>query len=196
MRGRQSRLPEPRVLVRSPTAGDREEFLEAMRASRNLHHPWLDPPTTDDAFDALLRRVSEDFFEPLFVVRRRDGALLGFFNLSWIIRGPLQSAFLGYGAVAAHAGHGYMTEGLELTLLRAFAEMNLHRIEVNIQPGNAASIALARRCGFEREGYSVRYLRVGGAWRDHERWAITVEDWHARARGPAGPDGADQRAGE
>jgi [ribosomal protein S5]-alanine N-acetyltransferase len=182
MRGRQSHLPEPRVLLRSPAAGDREEFLEAMRASRNLHRPWLDPPTTDDAFEALLRRVTEDFFEPLFVVRRRDGALLGFFNLSWIIRGPLQSAFLGYGAVAAHAGQGYMTEGMELTLLRAFVEMNLHRIEVNIQPGNAASIALAQRCGLKREGYSVRYLKVGGAWRDHERWAITVEDWRARPR--------------
>jgi ribosomal-protein-alanine N-acetyltransferase len=170
------------VLLRSPTAQDRTQFLEAMRASRALHHPWLDPPRTPEAFEALLARVHDDFFEPLFVVRSHDGALLGFVNFSWIIRGPLQSAFLGYGAVAAHAGQGYMTEGMQLTLRRAFMEMDLHRVEANIQPGNAASIALARRCGFKREGYSVRYLKVGGSWRDHERWAITVEDWRARQR--------------
>jgi [ribosomal protein S5]-alanine N-acetyltransferase len=170
----------PRVLLRSPTSEDRDEYLEAMRASRALHRPWLDPPTTPQAFDRLLARVHEEPFEPLLLVRLQDGALLGFFNLSWIIRGPLQSAFLGYGAVAAHAGRGYMTEGMELVLQHAFVELGLHRLEANIQPGNEASLALARRCGFEREGYSVRYLRLGGVWRDHERWAITVEAWQAR----------------
>jgi ribosomal-protein-alanine N-acetyltransferase len=178
-------LAEPRVRVRSPKAEDQDEFLRAMRASREFHHPWLEPPTTPEAFDVLLRRVTQEFFEPLFVERLEDGALLGFFNLSWIIRGPLQSAFLGYGAVAAYAGHGYMTEGMQLTLLHSFSDMNLHRIEANIQPGNEPSIALARRCGFQREGYSVRYLRVGGAWRDHERWAITIEDWIAHRGDPS-----------
>ena len=179
MRARRSRLAEPRVRVRSPRPEDQEEFLGAMRASRELHQPWLEPPTTPEAFAVLLRRVHEEFFEPLLVERLQDGALLGFFNFSWIIRGPLQSAFLGYGAVAAHTGHGYMTEGMRLTLRHAFTHMHLHRIEANIQPGNEPSIALARRCGLQREGYSVRYLRVGGSWRDHERWAITVEDWLA-----------------
>ena len=118
----------------------------------------------------------------MLVRRREDGAIVGFFNISQIIRGPLQSAFLGYGGVAAHAGQGYMTEGMELVLERAFTELALHRLEANIQPGNAASIALARRCGFVREGFSERYLKVGGRWRDHERWAIRAELWRSRRR--------------
>jgi ribosomal-protein-alanine N-acetyltransferase len=177
------RTKPSRVRLRAPTVDDREEFIAAMRASRSLHRPWLSPPTTPAAYDAFLRRVDDDFSDPMLLVRIDDEALLGYFSLSWIIRGFLQSAFLGYGVVAAHAGRGYMTEGMQLVLRHAFAEVCLHRVEANIQPGNTASIALARRCGFEREGYSPRYLKVAGRWRDHERWAITVEQWRRRRPG-------------
>jgi ribosomal-protein-alanine N-acetyltransferase len=59
----------------------------------------------------------------------------------------------------------------------AFKQLKLHRVEANIQPENVASIALVKRAGFVNEGYSRRYLKIGGQWRDHERWAILHEDW-------------------
>jgi [ribosomal protein S5]-alanine N-acetyltransferase len=172
-----------RVELRTPTPGDREAFIAAMRASRTLHGEWLSAPSTAAAFDALLRRADEESFESMLAFRRGDGVILGFFNVSQIIRGPLQSAFLGYGGVAAHAGRGYMTEGMELVLRRSFTELRLHRLEANIQPGNGRSIALVQRCGFVREGFSERYLKIGGRWRDHERWAIRAEQWRARSGG-------------
>jgi ribosomal-protein-alanine N-acetyltransferase len=173
---------EARVVVRSLTAGDRDAFVSAMRASRSLHHPWASPPTTDAAFDALLARTRNESVEAMLACRREDGAIVGYFNLSQIIRGPLQSAFLGYGAVAQYSGRGYMTEGMMLVLRRSFGELRLHRVEANIQPGNHPSIALARRCGFVCEGFSERYLKVAGRWRDHERWAIRAEQWRAQPR--------------
>jgi ribosomal-protein-alanine N-acetyltransferase len=177
--GRQASV---RVLVRSPTPRDRDEYMTAMRASRRLHGRWLDAPS-DEAFDRLLSRVRDPRYEPMLVCRLEDGAIVGFINISEIVRGGFQSAYLGYGGVAAHARRGYMREGLELVLARAFTEMGLHRLEANIQPGNQASIALVKRCGFVREGFSERYLKIGGRWRDHERWAIRVEQWRARRRG-------------
>jgi ribosomal-protein-alanine N-acetyltransferase len=151
-----------------------------MVASRGLHDPWLDAPATSEAFDDLLRRAATEEFEPMLVCRREDGRIVGFVNISQIIRGRLQSGFVGYGGVAGETGKGYMTEAIGLAVRRAFTELGLHRLEANIQPGNATSVALVRRCGFELEGFSPRYLKVGGQWRDHERWAIDADQWRAR----------------
>jgi ribosomal-protein-alanine N-acetyltransferase len=75
-----------------------------------------------------------------------------------------------------------MTETLRVFLSYIFKELKLHRIEANIQPGNAASIALVKRAGFKLEGYSPRYLKISGRWRDHERWAILAEDWRKTSK--------------
>lgn len=103
---------------------------------------------------------------------------MGAINLSQIFLGPFRSAYLGYYIGAAHARQGYMTEGLQLMLRYAFKQLKLHRIEANVQPHNVSSIALIKRAGFVREGYSPRYLKIGGRWRDHERWAILSEHWN------------------
>ena len=75
-----------------------------------------------------------------------------------------------------------MTEAVQLVLREAFVTLKLHRLEANIQPGNEPSRALAQRCGFELEGFSPRYLKVGGRWRDHERWALHAETWRNSRR--------------
>jgi ribosomal-protein-alanine N-acetyltransferase len=168
-----------RVVLRTPTAADEDEFIAAMRASRAAHRPWLYMPETPDRYAAYLARVHDPRFAPYFACRIEDGAIVGFLNLSEIVRGGFKSAYLGYGGVAAFAGQGYMTDAMRQLLREAFVELGLHRLEANIQPGNERSIALAKRCGFALEGFSPRYLKIGGRWRDHERWAIRAETWRA-----------------
>ncbi len=172
-----------RVFLRTPVHADRAEFISLMRASRAFHRPWATAPTDDEAFDAYLLDSRRPDFEAMLVCRRADRAILGFFNLSHITRGSLQSAYLGYAVGSRFANQGYMREGIELVVREAFVTLRLHRIEANIQPGNQASIALARGAGFAREGFSPRYLKIGGRWRDHERWAILAEDWRERRVG-------------
>ena len=178
--GRVDGRPSGRVYLRSPARSDRAEFVGLMRASRAFHRPWATAPTDDEAFDAYLVDSRRPDFEAMLVCRREDRAILGFFNLSHITRGSLQSAYLGYAVASKFANQGYMREGLDLVVREAFVNLRLHRIEANIQPGNQASIALARGAGFAREGFSPRYLKIGGRWRDHERWAILAEDWRER----------------
>jgi ribosomal-protein-alanine N-acetyltransferase len=168
------------VVLSAPSAADAAQFIDAVRASRSLHWPWLDLPDTPGRYAAYLDHAGRDDQANYLIRHRACGGLVGVVNVSNIVRGGLQSGYLGYGAFASHAGRGLMTEGLRAVLDTVFGELRLHRVEANIQPGNARSIALVRRLGFEKEGYSRRYLLIAGDWRDHERWALLAEDW-ARA---------------
>jgi ribosomal-protein-alanine N-acetyltransferase len=169
-----------RTFIRRGRGSDADEFTTLMRESRELHRPWSFPPTRNEEFLALVERARADDFELLLLCRRSDGRILGFLNLSQIFRGPFLNAYLGYAVGGPHAGEGYMSEGIQLVLRHSFGALGLHRLEANIQPGNEPSIALARGAGFRLEGFSPRYLKIDGKWRDHERWAILAEEWVAR----------------
>ena len=118
--------------------------------------------------------------ERMLLCLSADGAIVGRFHLNEIVRGAFRSAYMSYWVGAPFAGRGLMREGIELVLDHAFNAADLHRVEANIQPTNAASIALAKGAGFRLEGYSERYLEIAGEWADHERWAMTAEEWRAR----------------
>ena len=100
------------------------------------------------------------------------GELVGAINLTNIVYGVFKSGYLGYFVFKGHEGRGFMKRGLSLVVRHAFRELGLHRLEANIQPSNVSSIALVQSCGFSKEGYSPAYLKIGGKWRDHERWAL------------------------
>jgi ribosomal-protein-alanine N-acetyltransferase len=187
-----TRTPTPsatgsRVHLRPPRASDRPAFLRAARASRRLHGTWARAPATPSQFASFVARFGGRLpsHAGFLVVRSVDGALAGVFNFSEIVRGLFQSAYLGYYAFAPLAGDGYMTEGIGLALDVAFKKLALHRVEVNVQPTNRRSLALVERTGFTREGFSRRYVKIGGRWRDHVRFAMLAEDW-ARLRKRAG----------
>jgi ribosomal-protein-alanine N-acetyltransferase len=165
----------PRVGIRHFTHDDSAEFTARVRESKDLHHPWLFPPGSAAAYAAYAERLIGDPTKAGFLVCERDGGgIAGFININNIVEGAFLSGALGYGAFTHAAGRGLMGEGLGLVVQYAFGAMRLHRLEINVQPGNAASIALAKRCGFRLEGFSPDFLYIDGAWRDHERWAITA----------------------
>jgi ribosomal-protein-alanine N-acetyltransferase len=166
-------------ILEKPCRKRRSEFLLAVLRSRALHRGLVAPPRTEEAFDAYLER----FREPArlgYWILTEDGHLAGVIDISEIVRGVFQSGYLGYYAFVPFCGQGYMSRGMRAVLGEAFRVHRLHRLEANIQPGNSASRALVRRVGFRREGFSPRYLKVCGRWRDHERWALTAEDWRAQ----------------
>jgi ribosomal-protein-alanine N-acetyltransferase len=168
-------MPRVRILIREPARSDMKAFLAAAAASRQLHKPWVTAPDTPEKFRSYLKRMNTPDNQGFFVCRKEDGALAGVINMTTIVRGAFRNAYLSYYAFRGHDGQGLMTEGLKAVVKHAFTKMKLHRLEANIQPGNAPSIALVKTCGFRKEGFSPRYLKIGGRWRDHERWAVTAD---------------------
>ena len=172
----------------TPTAAHAQPACKAVQGPRRappparaLHHPWLRAPQTPQQFRALLARAAQPDQHTHLVCRRENGAAVGVINLSNIVRGAFASAYLSYYVFAGHERQGLMREALHAAVRHAFGTLRLHRLEANIQPGNTASRALVRACGFTLEGFSPRYLKIGGRWRDHERWA-RLADAPRRAR--------------
>lgn len=162
-----------RVTLRHLASRDQDEFLALVHASADLHHPWVSLPSTPEQYQAYLARYAQPDEESVLICARGSGAIAGVVNINSIIRGRFQSGSIAYAAFAPTAGKGYMTEGLTLVVRYAFEQLRLHRLEAQIQPGNHASLKLVRRVGFRHEGCSPELLYIDGAWRDHERWAIT-----------------------
>lgn len=165
-----------RGVLEIPSKRRRAEFLAAVKRSSKLHGHWASPPRTTKAFDRNLARFRSGRHVGYWVLTKTL-ELAGVININEIVRGSFRSGYLGYYAFVPHNGRGYMTTGLRAVISRAFREFHLHRLEANIQPDNEASRRLVKSLGFKREGFSPRYLRIAGKWRDHERWAITAEEW-------------------
>jgi ribosomal-protein-alanine N-acetyltransferase len=166
-----------RILLRLLRMEDEDAFVGAVASSRHLHQPWVTASADAAGFRELVERNRGADFRTLVGWRRDDGTIAGVVNVSQIVRRNFQSAFAGFWASSASAGRGLMRETLALALEHVFVAEGLHRIEANVQPGNERSLALVRRMGFVHEGFSRRYLLIDGEWRDHERFALTVEDW-------------------
>ena len=166
-----SRPGDPsRVTLRLITAADQDEFLGLAAASAALHHPWMTLAATPQEFQDYLRRFDHVTAEGFLVCTR---AIAG------VATSPASSAGASrtvppYAAFAPAAGHGYMSEGLAGAALRV-------RAAAPASPGrpdparHSTSLRLVRRLGFRNEGYSPELLFIDGAWRDHERWAITSD---------------------
>jgi ribosomal-protein-alanine N-acetyltransferase len=173
-----------RASLEQPRERRRAEFLAAVARSRKLHGRWISAPATGREFGRYLTRIAQPTHAGYWVVTETN-ELAGVITVSEIVRGSFRSGYLGYYALVPFHRKGYMTLGLRAVINRAFGALRLHRLEANVQPANTASRRLVRRLGFRKEGVSRKYLKIAGRWRDHERWALTVEDWRAsRARSP------------
>ncbi len=182
-----------RVLVRPGTEADLPSYRQAVEASAGRLSRWnaVDP---EDLGRHL--RAQSDVHRTFLVLAldRADGhGIVGKINVTNVVRGRFASGTLGYDAYDPYVGRGLFGEGLRLVVglaLRPAVEggMGLHRVEANVQPGNTRSAMVLRSLGFRHEGETPRmlYLAARGpgadgteAWRDHERYAVTREEWPA-----------------
>lgn len=167
------------MTIRAPRASDIDAYAAAVRRSADHISPWN--PLEPDGLPDLLQRQGQGL-RTFLLINADDAGLVGKCNVANIAMARFCNATLGYDSYLPYAGTGRMSEGMRLVVDRCFSPttaggLGLHRLEINVQPDNTRSVALAKRLGFRLEGYSPRMLYINGAWRDHERYALTAEEW-------------------
>ena len=165
-----------RVVLRRLKAEDEDELVRLSRLSADLHNGWGYMPRTSAEFVDYLARFRDGEDEALVV--RLDGGsgeIVGHVTIRGIVREPYQRGVLGYMGFTPTARRGYLTEGVSLAIHHGFQQLHLNRLEADIQPENLPSLRLVKRLGFRCEGMSPGFIRIGGRWLDHERWAMTKD---------------------
>jgi ribosomal-protein-alanine N-acetyltransferase len=177
IRGRQ-------VYLRYPTMGDYAAWAELRAVSR--HHltvwepQWARDELTRSAYRRRLRQYQRELRDDqgyaLFILRASDAILLGGLSISNVRRGVAQAASVGYWIGEPHAGRGHMTDALRAVLPFVFGTLGLNRLEAACQPHNAPSRRVLQKVGFRREGMARRYLKINGAWQDHDLYALLHDE--------------------
>lgn len=177
-----------RMTLRLLEASDADEFVRMVEVSRAEWTPWTPArpvgSSVHDHFEQELERstMGVETGTHLRLVAVLDGAeFAGMFSLNEITRGVFENAYAGWAVSADQTGQGLCTEGVRALLDIAFAPepdgLGLHRVQANVMPANAASIRVAEKIGFRREGVAVRYLRIAMSWEDHVMFALTRDEW-------------------
>jgi [ribosomal protein S5]-alanine N-acetyltransferase len=179
-----------RVRLATLVESDYPAWLEVRKRCRDWLVPW-EPrskgaplPAEDQASFAARcamrereRQLGSGFGFGIF----HDGRFSGEVTLSSIQRGPFQNGAIGYWIDRDVAGKGLTPESVVVVLQFAFETLRLHRIEVAIIPRNVASRRVADKLRLRDEGTALGFLEIDGAWEDHVRYAMTSEEWTARA---------------
>ena len=164
--------PKSAVAIRRLKLSDEEEFLFNSTASKKLHQSWVIVPTTKKKFKDYVEEMNSDANKAFVVVNVQTDAMVGIVELRDIFMFDFKNSYITYYAFRPFLRQGLMTFGVLQVIAFAFKKLKLHRLEANIQPENKASIALAKACGFKKEGFSPKFIKKGGQWKDHERWAL------------------------
>ena len=107
------------------------------------------------------------------VVDAETDALLG--SVGFWLEDHDRAGF-GYWTSKEARGRGVATRALQLLTRWAAREHDLARLQLMVEPANAASIRVAEKAGFQREGLLRSYLDLKGTRRDVYLYSLLPED--------------------
>ena len=178
----QTTLTEGEVGLRPIRLRDAKAWREVRR--RNLH--WLEqweatvpeegqmageiPASYSVMLRTLHRQARMGRVVPWVVTYQ--GELVGQLTIGGIAFGSLRSAYIGYWVDERVAGRGIMPTAVAMALDFCFEELELHRVEIQIRPENAASRRVVEKLEIPEEGLRRSFLHINGDWRDHICYAV------------------------
>ena len=112
----------------------------------------------------------------LVIVRNNDSKVIGTILLFRYDEGSARVE-LGYVVGRAYWRQGYATEALMAACKHAFTQMDIRRIEAEVDPRNAASNAVMRSLGFAREGLLRKRWITKGEPTDTYIYGCLAGEW-------------------
>ena len=176
-------LTTEHLRLRPLVAADAPALLAAFSDPRVMRYWSTSPWTGIEQAQAFIERSLEaqqsgDALR-LGIMRTGDGLLIGQCTL-FSFSAQSRRAEIGYALRADAWGQGHMHEALCALLDHGFGEMQLNRIEADIDPRNAASARSLERLGFAREGLLRERWIVAGEVSDTALYGLLACDWQAR----------------
>lgn len=172
-------LRDKNIFLRPFIEEDSEALLDLLIRNRSFFEKFSMERSRDfytrESQSKRIEQFEEDRKTDLaynFGIFKHDNSLIGTINLFQVLRGSLQSAFIGYFLDEQHNGKGYMTEAVRHVVDYAFNELKLHRIEAGVMPHNIGSIRVLEKSDFHKEGIAVKNVKINGKWEDHQVLAI------------------------
>ncbi|WUI01632.1 GNAT family N-acetyltransferase [Spirillospora sp. NBC_00431] len=153
---RSVRLESERLVVRPFGLDDAPGLIEVIRAGEDLLPPTFPTVLEAEPLAWFLREGVHNVQRyglgiHLAVTGRDTGDLIGTIGLFKVNWDHLTSE-VGYGMRPAARGRGYATEALRLVSDWALGECGLFRVELRAMDTNHASIRVAEKSGYVREG--------------------------------------------
>jgi ribosomal-protein-alanine N-acetyltransferase len=185
-----ARLVGPRVLVRTTSEHDSEEYVRYFKENAAHFAKWdsaRDPSTLNEEWQRarLLQKEDERLAgRSVYLAmtpKTEPQRLIGTIQIRNVTPAPLFGCAIGYGIDARFEGQGLMREGVELTCRWCFDVLGLHRVEAGYSVKNERSARVLERLGFVKEGLQRANLLINGEWHDHVSTSLINDAWSPRA---------------
>lgn len=169
-------------IVRPVRLDDADELAALYRLNQEHLVPFVE--IRDDSFFtaegqrrriARAARAAEAQESWRFAILDGD-SLAGTIGVTGVIRGPLQSAKLGYWVDRGRDGKGLATRAVGEVARFAFESAGLHRLEAWTLVDNHASQRVLEKNGFTQFGLAHGLLLIDGKWRDHFLFERIADD--------------------
>jgi RimJ/RimL family protein N-acetyltransferase len=173
------RFETERLVIRPVVSTDAPAFF-GMHSDSVAMEYWSCPPYTQSSqAEELVSRAIEGRTSGAFLMlalQVKDRAeVIGSMNL-FSLHEASRRAEVGYFLARSHWRRGFMSEAFESFITFCFDDLNLNRLEADIDPNNVASSALLTKNGFQREGFLRQRWIVGGKKTDSELYGLLSEE--------------------
>ena len=175
-------LHTPRLTLRLFERHDVDDVHAWMSHAETVRYMPFEPRSLDEVAERIAffgsRHVVSLDGDSLDLAIELEGQVIG--TIHFVLTSvEHRSAEIGWALNSEFVGRGYAREAAAAMIDEAFGPVGLHRVFAQLDPRNAASIALCVRLGMRAEAHHVEHIWLKGEWADTAIYGLLAREWPA-----------------